>query len=104
MNTGKTLFAQLMELVSRTSVARIVKRHGGNRRVCSFNCTEQFRVMAFAQLSWRESLRDIEAVFGVHARETLRLGRPPGGGGCAEFCGSGGIARPVQIGSASQGV
>jgi len=74
MNTGKTLFAQLMELVSRTSVARIVKRHGGNRRVCSFNCTEQFRVMAFAQLSWRESLRDIEAVLVVNAGELSGMG------------------------------
>ncbi len=74
MNTGKTLFAQLMEFVPWTSVARIVKRHGGDRRVRSFNCAEQFRVMAFAQLTWRESLRDIEAVLGANAGKLYGMG------------------------------
>ena len=60
MNLGKTLFAQLMEFVPWTSFARIVVRYGGDSRVRSLSCTEQFRAMAFAQLTYRESLRDIE--------------------------------------------
>ena len=74
MNTGKTLFAQLMEFVPWTSVARIVKRYGGDSRVRSFNCAEQFRVMAFAQLTWRESLRDIEVVLGANASKLYGMG------------------------------
>lgn len=60
MNVGKTLFAQIMEFVPWTSFARIVERHGGDSGVRSLACTEQFRAMAFAQLTYRESLRDIE--------------------------------------------
>lgn len=51
MNLGKTLFAQLMEFVPWTSFARIVERHGGDSGVRSLNCTEQFRAMAFAQIT-----------------------------------------------------
>ena len=60
MNLGKTLFAQIMEFVPWTSFARIVARYGGDVRVRNLSCTEQFRAMAFAQLTYRESLRDIE--------------------------------------------
>ena len=60
MNLGQTLFAQLMEFVPWTSFARIVARYGGDSRVRSLGCAEQFRAMAFAQLTYRESLRDIE--------------------------------------------
>jgi hypothetical protein len=74
MNTGKTLFAQLMEFVPWTSFARIVDRYGGDHGVRSFNCAEQFRVMAFAQLTWRESLRDIEAVLGANAGKLYGMG------------------------------
>ena len=74
MNLGKTLFAQLMDFVPWTSVARIVKRHGGDVRVRRFTCAEQFRVMAFAQLTWRESLRDIEAVLGANAGKLYGMG------------------------------
>ena len=59
--TGKTLFAQLMDFLPWTIFARIVERYGGDRYVKSMRCTEHFRVMAFAQLTYRESLRDIEA-------------------------------------------
>ena len=61
MNVGKTLFAQIMEFVPWTSFARIVQRYAGNTGVRSLSCAEQFRAMAFAQLTWRESLRDVEA-------------------------------------------
>ena len=69
MNLGKTLFAQLMEFVPWTSFARIVARYGGDTRVRSLSCTEQFRAMAFAQLTYRESLRDIETcLLANHAK------------------------------------
>ena len=54
------MFAQVMEFVPWTSFSRIVQRHGGNPGVRTLSCAEQFRAMAFAQLTWRESLRDIE--------------------------------------------
>jgi len=74
MNIGKTLFAQLMEFVPWTSFGRIVERYAGNRGVRRFSCAEQFRVMAFAQLTWRESLRDIEAVLGANAHKLYGMG------------------------------
>jgi len=74
MNQGRTLFAQLMEFVPWTSLARIVERYGGDYRVRRFNCAEQFRVMAFAQLTWRESLRDIETVLGANASKLYGMG------------------------------
>ena len=61
MNLGKTLFAQVMDFVPWTSFTRIVDRYGGNSGVRTLSCAEQLRAMAFAQLTWRESLRDIEA-------------------------------------------
>ena len=60
MNVGKTLFAQVMEFIPWTSFTRIVDRYSGNAGVRRMSCADQFRVMAFAQLTWRESLRDIE--------------------------------------------
>ena len=74
MNTGKTLFAQIMEFVPWTSFSRIVERHSGNAGVRRMNCTEQFRVMAFAQLTWRESLRDIEVTLGANAHKLYAMG------------------------------
>ncbi len=67
MNTGKTLFAQLMDFPSWTTFARIVERYGGDRYVKALVCTEQFRGMAFAQLTYRESLRDIEVCLSAQA-------------------------------------
>ena len=61
MNQGKTMFAQLMEFVPWTSFTRIVTRYNGDSGMRCLPCTEQFRAMAFAQLTYRESLRDIEA-------------------------------------------
>ena len=73
MNTGKTLFAQLMDFLPWTTFARLVDRHGGDRYAKSFACTEQFRVMAFAQLTYRESLRDIEASLLAQAAELYHM-------------------------------
>ena len=60
MNTGKTLFAQLMDYLPWSTFTRIVTRYDGDHRVRTLSCAEQYRVMAFAQLTYRESLRDIE--------------------------------------------
>ena len=61
MNTGKTLFAQLMDFLPWTTFTRIVDRYGGDHRVRTLSCAEQYRSMAFAQLTYRESLRDPES-------------------------------------------
>lgn len=74
MNVGKTLFAQIMEFVPWTSFSRIVDRYSGNAGVRRMNCAEQFRVMAFAQLTWRESLRDIEVTLGANASKLYAMG------------------------------
>ena len=74
MNLGKTLFAQLMEFVPWTSFARIVVRYGGDSRVRSLSCTEQFRAMAFAQLTYRESLRDIETCLLANQTKLYGMG------------------------------
>ena len=63
-----------MEFVPWTSFARIVQRHGGNSGVRALSCAEQFRAMAFAQLTWRESLRDIEASLSANAGKLYAMG------------------------------
>ena len=74
MYVGKTLFAQLMDFVPWTSFSRIVHRYGGNAGVRSLSCAEQFRAMAFAQLTWRESLRDIEVSLGANPGKLYSMG------------------------------
>ena len=59
MHAGKTLFAQLMDFLRWTTFSRIVTRYRGNHRVRTLSCAERFRCMAFAQITYRESLRDI---------------------------------------------
>ena len=74
MNTGKTLFAQVMEFVPWTSFTRIVQRYNADIGVRRLNCAEQFRIMAFAQLTWRESLRDIEVTLGANSKKLYAMG------------------------------
>ena len=74
MNTGKTLFAQLMDFLPWTTFTRIVDRYGGDHRVRTLSCAEQYRSMAFAQLTCRESLRDIETCLSVHASKLYHMG------------------------------
>ena len=74
MNTGKTLFAQLMEFLPWKTFGRIVARYGGDDWVRTLNCGEQYRVMAFAQLTYRESLRDIETCLSVQASKLYHMG------------------------------
>jgi len=74
LNTGKLLFAQLMDFLPWTSFARDVARYGGDHRVRSFSCAEQYRAMAFAQLTYRESLRDIEACLNAQPNKLYAMG------------------------------
>ena len=74
MYAGKTLFAQVMEFVPWTSFARIVQRYGGNAGVRTLSCAEQFRAMSFAQLTWRESLRDIEVSLSANPGKLYAMG------------------------------
>jgi len=74
MYVGKTLFAQVMAFVPWTSFARIVHRYQGNAGVRALSCAEQFRAMAFAQLTWRESLRDIEVSLSANASKLYAMG------------------------------
>jgi len=61
MNTGRTIFSQLLDFISKYEFDKCVAKYNGNYRVKTFTCWEQFIVMAFAQLTGRESLRDIES-------------------------------------------
>jgi hypothetical protein len=65
MYAGRTLFSQVMDFVPWTIFDRIDRKYGGDLRVRTLRCTEQFRVMAFAQATYRESLREIEACLGA---------------------------------------
>lgn len=60
MNKGKTVFAQLIEFLPMYVFRRCVRRYGGDRKVRTFSCLDQLLCLAFAQLTFRESLRDIE--------------------------------------------
>jgi hypothetical protein len=74
MHVGKTLFAQLMDFLPWTTFTRIVTRYGGDHRVRTLTCGEQYRAMAFAQLTYRESLRDIETCLAVQASKLYGMG------------------------------
>ena len=74
VNSGQTLFSQLMDFVPWTSFDRLVAKYCGDVRVRRFRCTEQFRAMAFAQLTYRESLRDIEACLGAQPSKLYGMG------------------------------
>ena len=74
MNAGKTLFSQLMDCLPWSTFARIVARYHGDHSVQTFPCTEQYRAMAFAQLTYRESLRDIEACLSAQPAKLWHMG------------------------------
>jgi Domain of unknown function (DUF4372)/Transposase DDE domain len=79
MNVGKTLFAQVMEFVPWKSFGRIVARHRGDSGIRTLSCADLFRVLAFSQLTWRESLRDIEACLAANQSKLFHMGlaQPP---------------------------
>jgi len=74
MNAGKTLFAQLMDFLPWSTFNRYVAHYGGDKGVRTMTCAEQFRVMAFAQLTYRESLRDIETSLSAQAAKLYHMG------------------------------
>jgi len=74
MHTGKLVFAQVMEHLPLATFGRCVTRHKGHRKVKRFTCLDQYLCMAFAQLTYRESLRDIEACLRAQASKLYHLG------------------------------
>ena len=74
MNVGKTLFAQVMEYVPWKTFGRIIERYSGDAGVRTLDCADVFRVMAFSQLTWRESLRDIEACLIANQGKLYHMG------------------------------
>jgi hypothetical protein len=74
MNVGKTLFAQVMEYVPWQTFGRIIERYSGDAGVRTLDCADVFRVMAFSQLTWRESLRDIEACLIANQGKLYHMG------------------------------
>ena len=74
MNSGKTIFTQLMEFLPMHQFRKCVKRYQGNYKVKSFSCYDQFLCMAFAQLTNRESLRDIESCLRAMQSKLYHIG------------------------------
>ena len=74
MNRGKLVFAQVTQHVPLTTFRRCVARYGGEYKVKSFSCLEQYLCMAFAQLTYRESLRDIEVCLRAQAGKLYHMG------------------------------
>jgi len=74
MNTGRTVFAQIMDFLPLREFRRCVKRYRGNYKVQKFSCMDQFLCMAFAQLTYRESLRDIEACLRAMQSKLYHMG------------------------------
>ncbi|HWJ20108.1 MAG TPA: IS4 family transposase [Geobacterales bacterium] len=74
MSHGQYVFAQLMDHAPLTTFRRCVARYGGDYKIKHFSCLDQFRCLAFAQLTWRESLRDIEACLRAQSAKLYRLG------------------------------
>ena len=74
MYTGKTLFTQIMDFLPWKTFHRLVSRYNGDYRVRTLPCAEHFRVLAFAQLTYRESLRDIEACLAAQSAKLYHMG------------------------------
>lgn len=74
MNTGKLVFAQVMAHLPLTTFRRCVSRYDGEHKVKHFTCLDQYLCMAFAQLTYRESLRDIEACLRSQAAKLYHMG------------------------------
>ena len=74
MNCGKTIFAQLMDFVPAYEFRCCVERYQGNYKIKSFSCWDQFLTLAFAQLTFRESLRDIEACLRAAPTKLYHMG------------------------------
>ena len=74
MNSGKTVFAQIPEHLPRYEFNKCVRKYKGHHRVRKFPCYDQFLCLAFAQLTYRESLRDIETCLNSHHEKLYHIG------------------------------
>ena len=74
MHSGQFVFSQVMDHLPMKTFRRCVQRYHGNRHIQSFTCLDQFLCMAFAQLTFRESLRDIEACLRAHQDKLYHMG------------------------------
>jgi len=74
MYTGKTLFAQIMDFLPWKTFHRLVSRYDGDHRIRTLPSADHFRVLAFAQLTYRESLRDIEACLSAQSAKLYHMG------------------------------
>lgn len=74
MNTGRTIFSQLMDFVPINDFRQCVERYQGNYKIKRFSCWDQFLSMAFAQLTYRESLRDIQACLRAARQKLYHMG------------------------------
>ncbi len=74
MQVGRPLFSQVMDFVPWTSFDRLVEKYGGDKNTTRLRCAAQFRAMAFAQMTFRESLRDIEASLNAHPSKLYGMG------------------------------
>jgi len=76
MNSGRTVFAQLLDFLPLREFQQCVERYRGNFKVKSFTCLDQFLCLAFAQLTYRESLRDIGGVSPFEKLQVIPYGHP----------------------------
>ena len=74
MNIGKTVFSQLMSLLPDYEFNKCVARYNGDYRIKEFTCKEHFLVMSFAQLTYRDSLRDIESCLQAMSKKLYHSG------------------------------
>jgi len=74
MYSGKTVFSQIMDFLPMHEFRKCVNRYRGNYKVQSFTCLDQFLCMSFAQLTYRESLRDIEACLRSMENKLYHMG------------------------------
>jgi hypothetical protein len=74
MNQGKTVFSQIMSFISKYQFDKCVAKYKGNYKVQWFTCWEQFLSMSFAQLTYRESLRDIESCLQAQSHKRYHIG------------------------------
>lgn len=74
MNTGRTIFSQLMDYLPMYEFRRCVRTYRGNYKVKNFSCIAQLLCMAFAQLTYRDSLRDIETCLRAMQNKLYHIG------------------------------
>jgi hypothetical protein len=74
MNSGRFVLSQVLDQVYRQALERCAQRYNANDRVRHFGCRQQLTAMVFAQMTWREGLRDIEACLNAKPEALYHLG------------------------------